>query len=191
MSRWSNGAPLSTSATSWRHCSRVAAGNSAARGRSSAGGSGMVTKCHAAGGGPTASRLLGLHARGRRSWWRQLLDAACVYLRQCIAHTPAGDHPLRRDLRERRQYEGSREQLRVWQREVRLLQNEVVIGDEVDIDRPRPPAALLAALASEGALDRLRARQQRARREAGFDRDAEIDERRLVFDPPRGGAIAR
>src|SRR5215468_1538780 len=139
----------------------------------------MVTKCHAASGGPTTSRLLDrdLHASGRpasvgwilgralshrgegdgrpsvagdhrRSWaWRQLLDTACVHLRKCIAHTPAGDQPVRRDLRERRQYEGAREQLRVWQREVRLSQNEVVIGDEVDIDRTRPPATFLAALA--------------------------------------------
>src|SRR5262245_58365291 len=77
------------------------------------------------------------------------------------------------------------------QREVRLAQNEIVIGDEVDIDRTRAPAAFLAALASERALDRLRPSQKRARREAGFDRDAEIDERRLVFDPPRWRAVVR
>src|SRR5215831_8950579 len=124
------------------------------------------------------------------AWW-QLLDTACVHLRQRIAHTPARDQPLGRDFRERRQYEGASEQLRMRQREVRLAQNEIVIGDEVDIDRTRAPAAFLAALASERALDRLRPSQKRARREAGFDRDAEIDERRLVFDPPRRGAIVR
>src|SRR5262249_56942905 len=76
--------------------------------------------------------------RGRRSWaWRQLLDVACIHLRQRIAHPPAGDQPLRRDLGERRQYEGASEQLRMRQREVRLAQNEIVIGGEAAID-PTP-----------------------------------------------------
>src|SRR5215510_2833396 len=148
--------------------------------------------------GSCACRLAGIRLkvrtaeRGRRSWaWRQLLDVACIHLRQRIAHPPAGDQPLRRDLGERRQYEGASEQLRMRQREVRLAQNEIVIGDEVDIDRTRAPAAFLAALASERALDRLRPGEKRARRKAGFDRDAEIDERRLVFDPPGWGAIVR
>src|SRR5262249_48673451 len=47
------------------------------------------------------------------------------------------------------------------------------------------------ALASERALDRLRPSQKRAGRQGGFDRDAEIDERRLVFDPPRRRAVVR
>src|SRR5262249_19489149 len=42
-----------------------------------------------------------------------------------------------------------------------------------------------------GGLDRLRASQKRAGRQAGFDRDAEIDEGRLVFDPPRRRAVVR
>jgi hypothetical protein len=61
------------------------------------------------GAGPrlVASRRGGLSGRtaerGRQSWaWWQLLDTACVHLRKCIAHTPAGDQPVRYDLRERR-----------------------------------------------------------------------------------------
>src|SRR5215475_2782329 len=77
------------------------------------------------------------------------------------------------------------------QREVRLPQNEIIVSDEVDIERTRAPAAFLGALASERALDRLRPSQKRSGRQGGFDRDAEIDERWLVFDPPRRGAVVR
>src|SRR5262249_36034575 len=122
----------------------------------------------------SASRLAGIRLGvrtaeyGRRSWaWWQLLDTACVHLRQRIAHTPARDQPLRRDFRERRQHEGASEQLRMRQREVRPPQNEIIVSDEVDIDRTRAPAAFLGALASERALDRLRPSQKRARRQGG------------------------
>ena len=77
------------------------------------------------------------------------------------------------------------------QREVRLVQCDIVIGEEVDVHGPRPPAAFLGALAPQRTFHRLGAAQKRARREARLDGDAHVDERRLVLHPPRSGAIIR
>ena len=71
------------------------------------------------------------------------------------------------------------------------MQDHVVVGQQVDIDRTRAPALLPGTVAAERALHRLRALQQRMWREPGFDCDAEIDERRLVLDPPGRRAVVR
>ena len=63
------------------------------------------------------------------------------------------------------QHEGALEQARVRQGQLGVRQNEVVIGEEVDVERARAPAPLGCAVAAERALDRLRALEQRARRE--------------------------
>ena len=65
------------------------------------------------------------------------------------------------------------------------VEDDVVIGENVDVERPRPPPPLMGAVAAEGAFDLLRPRQQRLRREPRLGLEAEIDERRLVLDPPR------
>src|SRR5512134_1188026 len=77
----------------------------------------------------------------------------------------------------------------MWQGQVRLLDRDVVIGDEVDIERARAPALLVGAVAAEGAFGVLGAGEQRLRRQPGFDRDTAIDEWRLVGDAPWRGRI--
>ena len=102
------------------------------------------------------------------------------------------DHPLRRDLGERHQHEGALEQARVRQRQVRRRPGEIVIGEEVDVDRARTPAALLGCGRGRArARPPARAPASACGRQAGFDRNAEIDERRLVRDAPGRRAIVR
>ena len=70
--------------------------------------------------------------------------------------------PVRHDLGQRHQHEGALEQARVRQDQIGLVQDQVAIGDEVDIERARPPTLLVVAVAPE---DRARppARAQAAR----------------------------
>jgi hypothetical protein len=77
------------------------------------------------------------------------------------------------------------------QREVRLVQCDIVIGEKVDVHRPRPPAAFLGTRAPQRTFHRLGAAQKHARREIRLDGNAHVDERRLVLHPPRLGAIVR
>src|SRR3954452_2913693 len=170
----SNDAPLSASSTSFRHCSCVAAGNSAPSARSSAEPRVMVPECHAGRAEPTASAatmmgwepLRGLkNSMSRRSssliFCRcKALDPGGVQLRQCLPHPYARDHALRGYFGERRQHKRACEQPRMRQRESRLLKCEVVIAENIDIDGARPPPFFFGTLASERTFDCLRARQQ-------------------------------
>ncbi len=72
-----------------------------------------------------------------------------------------------------------------------FVENDVVIRDQVDVDRARAPAPLLRTPSAEGGFDLLRAREQLAWRERGCERDAGIDEGRLVGDAPGRGAVVR
>src|SRR5262245_32269557 len=74
----------------------------------------------------------------------QTLDATRVEAGQRVADTNAGDPSVRRDFRQRHQHEGALEQARVRQGQAGLVHGEVVIGDDVDIDRARSPALLAA-----------------------------------------------
>src|SRR5713101_472643 len=115
---------------------------------------------------------------------RKALDARGVRPCQRVAHPDAGDHALRRYFREWRQHERACEQPRMRQREIRRLQCEVVIGEEVDINGAWTPTAFLGALASKRVLDRLSPRKKIMRRHVGFDCDAKIDEGRLALEAP-------
>ena len=84
-----------------------------------------------------------------------------------LTRTPAID-AVRRDIGERHQHERALEQPRVRQHQVGIVHCHVVIGDDVDVERARAPAALVGAVAAERAFDLLRARQQRMRRQAWF-----------------------
>ena len=66
----------------------------------------------------------------------------------------------------------------------RLLNRQIVIRDDVDIDRARAPALLVRAVAAERAFHLLRAREQFVRRERRLHLDAEVHEGRLLRDAP-------
>ena len=72
--------------------------------------------------------------------------------RERVAHPDAGDHAVGRDLGERHQHEGALEQARMRQRQVGVVEDEIVIGEEVDVDRARSPAAFVGAVAAERAF---------------------------------------
>ena len=57
------------------------------------------------------------------------------------------------------------------QGQARLVERDIVVGEQVDVDRARPPALLARAVAAERALDLERAGEQRLRRQRGLDRD--------------------
>src|SRR5436190_16053882 len=75
------------------------------------------------------------------------------------------------------------------ERQVWGVEHHVVIGDEIDVEGTRPPAALVRAVAAEGAFHRLRAPQERMRGERGRDRDAGVYERGLILDAPGWGHV--
>ena len=64
----------------------------------------------------------------------ELLDAGRVHAGKCLGNPPAGDHAIRRDLGERDQHEGAFEQAWMRQRETRLVDRHVIIGEQVDVD---------------------------------------------------------
>src|ERR1700742_3524934 len=83
---------------------------------------------------------------------RQPLDALGRERGQSIADAVAADQAIRRDLGERHQNEGALEQARMRQRQLRLVDPDVVIGDQIEIERTRAPAPLTGAVAAEFLL---------------------------------------
>ena len=73
--------------------------------------------------------------------------------------TPAIE-PIGRDFRKRHEHERALEQVRMRQNKVAVDEDKIVIGEEIDVDGARPPAALVRAVAAERALAFLRARQE-------------------------------
>src|SRR5580692_3017405 len=100
----------------------------------------------------------------------QFFDAAGIQALERIADTSAGDDPVGGDLRERHKDKGAFEQARVRQRQLRVVENKIVIGEDVDIDPARTPAAFLAAVAAERTLDIEDTREQIVRRKRSCNR---------------------
>ena len=71
-----------------------------------------------------------------------------------IADPGPGDDAVGRDLGEGNEHERAFEQARMRQCEPGLVERDVVIGEDVDIDRPRAPAPLALAVAAEHPFDR-------------------------------------
>ena len=83
------------------------------------------------------------------------------------------------------------EQMRVRQRQIGFVQHNVVIGENIDVDRARSPAPFLPPIAAQRPFDALYAYKQCVRIEQGRYDDRRIDKRRLVRNAPRRRAIIR
>ena len=112
--------------------------------------------------------------------------------RQRIGDAASRNDTVGRNLGQRHQHEGALEKPGMRQRQFRLVDPDIVIGDQVEVEGARTPARLTGAVAAELLFDLVQREQQRVRIEAGFDLDAGVGEGRLVFlAPGRGGVIRR
>src|SRR6516165_3094223 len=186
MSLLSKSPRLSTSSTSLRHSSYVAAGKPAASASSSFSFSVMAAKCHAPGREPTQFlRKTLLSGRGKA------FDSVSLHACERLAHARAADHALRRDLRQRYQRERTLEQPRMRQRELRRVHAEIVVSEEIDVDRARSPSTFTGALTAQRPLDGLRPAEELVRGEVRFHRNAKVYKRVLILDTPGRSAVVR
>src|SRR6516164_5009047 len=88
----------------------------------------------------------------------QPLDPLARHLVQGLSRAFACNQSVGSDLSKRHQHEGAREQARVGKREPGSLQGNIVIGDQIEIERTRTPARFLRAVAAEALLDALQNR---------------------------------
>jgi hypothetical protein len=116
---------------------------------------------------------------------RQAVDLAGVHGTGSLVDAPAGNDAVACYLGQRYQDESTLEQARVWQRQVRFIQCEVIIGENVDVGGTRPVALLVRTVPPESDLYLLGACEQLMRSERRFNHDREVDEMRLIFEPPR------
>src|ERR1700683_3594108 len=152
LSNRSNGAPLSTASTSLRHCSRVAAGKSADSERLFS-CSVIASKCHGRPVGPTWQAVQ-MMCRADPLPQCQLFYALRVDPCQRIAYPDAGDDAIGRDLGERRQNKGALEHVGMGQREIGVVQLNVVVSEDVEVDRARCPMSRAGGVASKRASGR-------------------------------------
>ena len=123
--------------------------------------------------------------RGRR----QLRDATDIEGSKRVADAASGNDPIRRNLNERQQNKCAFEQMRVRECQIWLLQCDLVVSQNVDIDRPRAPAPFARPVTAERTFNVLHAYEQGVRLERGRHNDHRIDEGRLVGNAPRRGAV--
>src|SRR5580704_17664784 len=152
LSNRSNGAPLSTASTSLRHCSRVAAGKSAESERLSS-CSDITSKCHGRPVGPTWQAVQMMCRAGPLSLC-QLFYALGTDQCERVAYPDAGDDAIGRDLGERRQNKAAIEHVGMGLREIGVVQLNVVVSEDVEVDRARSPMALAGGVASKRAFGR-------------------------------------
>ena len=98
--------------------------------------------------------------------------------RRRVADPNARDHEIGRDFGQRHEDEGPVEQFGMGQGQPFGLERDVIIGDEVDVDDPRPPP--LRRLAAELDLQPLDAFEQRLGLEIRPAERAGVDEPVLV-----------
>ena len=94
---------------------------------------------------------------------RQLLDACRIHPLERVADPDAGDDAVGCDLGERHENESALEQMWVGQLQGRVVEDNVVISQDVEIDGPRPPVLFVIAVAAERVFAGLGAGQQRLR----------------------------
>src|SRR5580692_445681 len=78
----------------------------------------------------------------------QLFYAIRIDPYQRIAYPDAGDDAIGRDLGERHEHEGALEHVGMGQREIGVVQLNVVVSEDVEVDRARSPMALADGVAS-------------------------------------------
>src|SRR4029078_11191141 len=91
----------------------------------------------------------------------QTLDPARVDLPYGVPHAPAADHSVGNDLGKWNEHESTIEQSRVRQRQLRCVQNDIVVRQEIDIDNTRAPACLCRAVAAQHVFDVLALMEKR------------------------------
>ena len=91
-------------------------------------------------------------------------SASATEARGSVADSPARDRPVRRDLCQRHEHEGSVEELGMGQGQPIGRQRDVVIVDDVDVDHARAPA--LGGNPAELDLEPLDPVEQRLGRES-------------------------
>src|SRR5437868_8898517 len=96
----------------------------------------------------------------------------------------SGDQAVARDFCKGQKYEGSFEQSWMGQGQVRLVQGQVVIGDDIYIDGARAVPFFMAPITAKPSFYLLRASKQLAWAKCCLDCDGKIDEMRLIFETP-------
>src|SRR5215218_742213 len=84
------------------------------------------------------------------------------------------------ELHERLESKRTFGQAGVRHRQAGLVDLLLPVEEEVEVDRPRPPAGLLSPFPAKGLLDRKQPLEQRARRQVRLDRARTVEEARLV-----------
>src|SRR5215471_11940288 len=80
----------------------------------------------------------------------------------------------------------------MWQGQFPRSQRDIVVVDQVEIERARTPAPFLATIATVFLLDLVQDGEERVRRKVGPDLDTGIDKPGLPLASPwRGGIIGR
>src|SRR5947209_19983791 len=104
-----------------------------------------------------------------------------------LTNRASGDDPLRRDLGEWNKNECTLAYARMRKNKVGLFQNKPVIIQNVDVERPGPPAR--AGLPAELPFESLGQREQRAGGQGRLGKRTEVDEVRLRDRAPGGRAV--
>ena len=113
------------------------------------------------------------------------MNARCIHRLGGLVHAPPGDHAISGDFSQRNQHESTLEQARVRQCQVGLVQNQVIIGKNVEVGGTRAVALFMGTVTTKPQFDLLSPRQQLMRAQCGFDCDGNVDEVRLIFEAPR------
>ncbi len=93
------------------------------------------------------------------------------------------------DVGQRRQNKRPLSDARVRNGEFCVGQNQLVVEEDIDVDKPRPP--LTARLAAEVRFQSLDEAQRVVRRNAGAGRHADVQKSRLISVAPRLGGVDR
>src|SRR5262249_571593 len=123
-------------------------------------------------------RLRGAIASG------QAIDLAGIDGAGSLVHTSPRNDTVSRDFGQRHQDESALEHARVRQRQIRLIQYEVVVDKNSDIGGAGAVALFMNAVAPESELHFLCARQQLTWAECRRNHDREVDEMRLILEAP-------